>query len=88
MNYSILISEVELMHLQKLGGPGPFMYRRVDAFIAELMHLQSLGLIVELGNKYIKKIPREGDLKEYVALSPRGKEYVDLMSHLFNEDQF
>jgi hypothetical protein len=88
MNYSILISEIELMHLQQLGGTGPFEFRRVDAFIAELIHLQSLGLIMELGTRNIKKIPREGDLKEHVALSPRGKEYVDLMSNLFEDESF
>lgn len=83
------VTDWELVHLQKLGADGPFEYvrgaDRADRFVGEIIRLRDLGLIKKTVEHSLWDIPLSGDLKRYVALTPRGRTYLSLRSQITDE---
>jgi len=72
-----ILPDIELGHLRYLGGGGEFRYKKQPAFLEELRHLRWAGLISN--SVKIADIPDEGDLKQFIHLTEKGKR---LLAHL------
>jgi hypothetical protein len=72
------VTEPELIHLQNLSKPTPFMYEKNPYFENELRRLRALGLINNYPNQGIRKMPQTGDLKTFFFITESGQEYLNL----------
>lgn len=73
-----LLNSYEWEHLKKLASGAPFPYKKQYDFEVELRRLRTLGFIQNKPDKTILGMPYEGDLRDYVEITERGKEYVNL----------
>jgi hypothetical protein len=71
-----LLSDYELMHLEKLASDQAFMFKKQRDFEQELRHLRAFGFIGNLPGKTISKMPETGNLKDYLQITERGREYL------------
>ena len=82
------VTEHEIVHLEKLASDGPFYYERGpnrdDRFVNEIIRLKEFGLVRKLLNFSLYDLPLSGDLKPYVALTDRGKQYLELRQRVGN----
>ena len=80
------VTDWELKHLESLCLDGPFQYRRGpnrdDRFVNELVRLRDFGLIAKLSDRSLYDLPPDGNLKDHVRITERGKEYLDLRRQL------
>ncbi|NID09531.1 hypothetical protein [Fibrivirga algicola] len=72
------VTEAELTHLEKLSKNDPFLFDKASYFELELRRLRSFGLINNFPGKGIREMPQKGNLKDYFAITERGKEYLEL----------
>lgn len=70
----------ELNHLQKLNHADSFSYEKTDHFLAELKRLCSLGLVQS--QEDLENLPPQGNLKEKLEITDRGKQYLEMRSRL------
>jgi hypothetical protein len=81
------VTHFELTHLQKLANTEPFPYERGDTFIDEMRRLWQLGLVGKvLPNWFFAGLPNSGNLKDYLAITDRGRQYLKLLGQV-NADQ-
>lgn len=71
-----LVTDPELAHLNQLNGADPVLYEKTTFLIAELQRLWSLALIQVEGA--LEDLPAKGDLKDFVHITERGKQYLDI----------
>src|SRR5262249_24488203 len=69
-----LVTEYELVHLQKLTAGQPFPFERSATFEAELRRLLALGLLTRLPGRGIRSLFNAGDdVRFHLAATERGK---------------
>lgn len=79
-----LVTTSERKHLNKLANRTAINYRYSDVLLRELRRLRDIGLIEQKmdpqGNKgrigKLRHVPQPFDLRSYVAITPRGEEYI------------
>jgi len=71
-----ILPDVELSHLRALSKKGEFRYKKQPPFLEELRHLRWAGLIRNLPETHIGSIPDEGNLKDYLELTEKGKRFL------------
>jgi hypothetical protein len=75
-----LLDENELNHLRRLASNQPYIdYVKQQSFKQELRRLRTLGFIDTYPDKSIGSMPEQGNLRDYVKLTERGKEYLNLI---------
>lgn len=75
-----LLDEHELKHLKRLASAQPYIdYVKQGSFNQELRRLRTLGFIENCPGKPIGSMPNQGNLRDYVRLTERGKEYFKLI---------
>lgn len=80
--YTTIINEHELKHLQRLVSHESYLkYVKRESFKQELRRLRTLGFIESHPNKHIGSMPREGNLRDYVKITERGQEYLEIISN-------
>ncbi|HEY9881375.1 MAG TPA: hypothetical protein V6D29_23160 [Leptolyngbyaceae cyanobacterium] len=79
------VTNHEFEHLQKLNSSDVFDYEKTDHFISELKRLCSLGLIQSQG--HLEDLPSQGNLKEKIEITDRGKQYIEMRSRLVKVEQ-
>jgi nucleoside 2-deoxyribosyltransferase len=72
-----ILPDIELKHLRSLGGNGEFRYSKQHTFLEELRHLRWVGLIENKPGVAIGGIPDEGNLKDYLRVSEKGRRFLD-----------
>jgi hypothetical protein len=79
------VTDWELEHLRKLAASEPFPYQwggsRDDRFLNELIRLRDLGLI-KRNLRSMWDLPREGNLKDFIEITSRGREYLRIRDQL------
>lgn len=80
--YKSLIDENELQHLQRLASDKEYLQYELkhSAFQQELRRLRALGFIENQPGKHIGSMNYKGNLREYVKLTERGREYLNYLS--------
>ena len=73
-----LLNPYEWEHLKKLAIGVPFPYKKQYEFEVELRRLRTLGFIQTKPGKTIRGIPDEGDLRDYLEITERGRDYISL----------
>lgn len=73
-----LLNPYEWGHLKKLALGVPFPYKKQYEFEVELRRLRTLGFIQTKPGKTIRGIPAEGDLRDYLEITERGRDYIEL----------
>jgi hypothetical protein len=80
------VNEYEIVHLKKLADGGIFDYERGmnkdDSFIKEIIRLRDFGLIEKHITTSIWDIPPRGNLKDYVRITQRGRDYLKLRKQI------
>lgn len=75
-----LLDENELNHLKRLASNQPYLdYIKQNSFKQELRRLRALGFIETYPDKHISSMPNQGNLRDNVKLTQRGKEYLNLI---------
>lgn len=75
-----LLDENELNHIKRLASNQPYLdYVKQQSFKQELRRLRTLGFIDTYPGKSIGSMPEQGNLRDYVKLTERGKEYLNLI---------
>ncbi|MBD2257645.1 hypothetical protein [Pseudanabaena sp. FACHB-2040] len=74
------VTDYEFDHLSKLNGPDPFFYKKNDHLLDELKRLCNLSLIESI--EPIETLPADGDLKETVEITEKGKQYLHMRKEL------
>lgn len=78
--YENLLDKNEPKHLQRLASDQQYLhYEAQKTFKQELRRLRALGFIENYPNKQISLIPNQGNLRDYVRITDRGKEYLNLI---------
>jgi hypothetical protein len=73
-----LLNPYEWEHLKKLAIGVPFPYKKQYEFEVELRRLRTLDFIQTKPGKTIRGIPDEGDLRDYLEITERGRDYISL----------
>ncbi|MBV8882497.1 MAG: hypothetical protein JO235_00640 [Chroococcidiopsidaceae cyanobacterium CP_BM_RX_35] len=78
--YESLVDENELKHLQRLASSKEDLdYElKYPSFQQELRRLRALGFIANQPGKHIGWMKYKGNLRDYVEITERGKEYLKL----------
>lgn len=80
--FTTIINDYELKHLQRLASNEPSLrYVKRESFKQELRRLRTLGFIESHPNKHIGSMPNEGNLRDYVKITERGQEYLEVISN-------
>lgn len=83
-----LLDENELKHLRRLASAQPYLdYVKQQSFKQELRRLRTLGFIESYPGKTITSMPNQGNLRDYVKLTDRGKEYLNLIGQAEQSDR-
>ena len=83
-----LLDENELKHLRRLASDQPYLdYVKQQSFKQELRRLRTLGFIESYSGKTITSMPNQGNLRDYVKLTYRGKEYLTLIDQAEQSDR-
>jgi len=83
-----LLDENELKHLRRLASAQPYLdYVKQQSFKQELRRLRTLGFIESYPGKSISSMPNQGNLRDYVKLTERGKEYLNLIGQAEQSDR-
>ncbi len=78
--YENLLDKNEPKHLQRLASDQQYLhYEAQKTFKQELRRLRALGFIENYPNEQISLIPNQGNLRDYVRITDRGKEYLNLI---------
>ena len=85
-----LVNKNEQRHLERLAADGPYTVRFGDIFVAELTRLDAMDYVQpvdsERGINAIRQDHGSGlddfDLKHYIAITSKGREYLDLRNTL------
>jgi hypothetical protein len=77
---SHFVTDFELRHLQTLATGAVFPFKRNNSFVTEIRRLRSFGLLNTLPGKRLAELPMEGDLREFVTITEKGKSYLQLRS--------
>jgi hypothetical protein len=72
------VPQVEFEHLTRLAAGQAFPYRMHPGFEKELRHLLGLHFVKKTHDFKILRMPREGDLQQYFAISDAGRTYLQL----------
>jgi len=81
--YVSLIQKYELEQLKRLASDEPeLVYELSKTLKQELRRLRALGFIESLPNKHISSMKSQGDLRDYVKITERGKEYLQLVEEV------
>lgn len=81
--YVSLIHKYELEQLKRLASDQPeLVYELSKTLKQELRRLRALGFIESLPNKHISSMKSQGDLRDYVKITERGKEYLQLVEEV------
>lgn len=77
------VNDYEIIHLSKLADDGIFAYERSPSrddnrFVLQLTRLKDVGLIEKCGVTSLWDIPLSGNLKDYVKITQRGRDYLKL----------
>jgi len=76
------VSQFEIVHLRKLATDEHFPFvrgeRKDDRFVNELIRLWDFGLIAKKNVDTLWDIPLSGNLKDYVEITQRGRDYLKL----------
>ncbi|MBD1898411.1 hypothetical protein NDI44_00305 [Trichocoleus sp. DQ-A3] len=73
-----LLNEDELKHLKRLASNEPVLdYVKRQSFKQELRRLRTLGFIESLPEKHIGSMKDGGNLRNYVRITERGREYLE-----------
>lgn len=73
-----LLNPYEWEHLKKLALNVPFPYKKQYEFEVELRRLRTLGFIQTKPGKTIRGVSAEGDLRDYLEITERGRDYIEL----------
>jgi hypothetical protein len=57
-------------------------YKKTYTFEVNLRRLRTLGLIKNKPGKMISDIPNEGDLRDYLEMTPQGKQYLEVRKNI------
>jgi hypothetical protein len=83
-----LLDENELKHLRRLASDQPYLdYVKQQSFKQELRRLRTLGFIESYPGKTITSMPNQGNLRDYVKLTYRAKEYLTLIDQAEQSDR-
>lgn len=83
-----LLDEHELKHLKRLASDQPYLdYVKQRSFNQELRRLRTIGFIENYPGKSIGSMPNQGNLRDYVRLTERGKEYLKLIEPTEQKEQ-
>jgi hypothetical protein len=77
-----LLSEYELKHLYSLEKNESFSFTKQRSFEQELRHLRAFGFIENLPGKTISGMPETGELRDYVKITQRGRDYLKKREHV------
>jgi len=78
-----LLDENELKHLKRLASDQSYLnYVKQPSFNQELRRLRTLGFIENCPGRPIGSMANQGNLRDYVRLTDRGKEYLKLIEQL------
>ncbi len=81
--YVSLIHKYELEQLKRLASEQPeLVYELSKTLKQELRRLRALGFIESLPNKHISSMKSQGNLRDYVKITERGKEYLQLVEEV------
>ncbi len=81
--YVSLIHKYELEQLKRLASDEPeLVYELSKTLKQELRRLRALGFIESLPNKHISSMKSQGNLRDYVKITERGKEYLQLVEEV------
>ncbi len=81
--YVNLIHKYELEQLKRLASDEPdLVYELSKTLKQELRRLRALGFIESLPNKHISSMKSQGNLRDYVKITERGKEYLQLVEEV------
>jgi predicted regulator of amino acid metabolism with ACT domain len=81
--YVNLIHKYELEQLKRLASDQPeLVYELSKTLKQELRRLRALGFIESLPNKHISSMKSQGNLRDYVKITERGKEYLQLVEEV------
>ncbi len=82
-----LLNPYEWEHLKKLAIGVPFPYKKQYEFEVELRRLRTLDFIQTKPGKTIRGIPDEGDLRDYLEITERGRDYISLREGRISSSQ-
>jgi hypothetical protein len=84
-----LVTKFELIHLQKLASEAPAIVRFGNIMLAELTRLDSMQFVYPIDVRGLNALRddhgsglNEFDLKDYVAITNEGREYLNLRAQL------
>jgi predicted regulator of amino acid metabolism with ACT domain len=81
--YVSLIHKYELEQLKRLASEQPeLVYELSGTLKQELRRLRALGFIESLPNKHISSMKSQGNLRDYIKITERGKEYLQLVEEV------
>jgi hypothetical protein len=72
------VSQYEWQHLRSLDGDGDFPFEMDPVFEKEIERLWELHFITKTHDFPIHHMPRVGDLRDYFAISDKGRTYLKL----------
>lgn len=76
-----LVSEKELSHLKQLNTEEDSVpYENTADLVVELKRLSTLNFVA--AKSHLDQLPKEGDLKHHIELTPKGKQYLRLRDNL------
>ena len=80
------VNKYEIVHLEKLADGGIFDYERGpnkdDRFVQEIIRLRDFGLIEDYNITSLWVLPLRGNLKDYVRITQRGRDYLKLRKQI------
>jgi hypothetical protein len=81
-----LLSEYELKHLSVLANNESLSFTKQRSFEQELRHLRAFGFIENLPGTTISGMPETGDLRDYVKITQRGRDYLQKREQVKNDN--
>ncbi|MDZ8189971.1 MAG: hypothetical protein RMX96_34690 [Nostoc sp. ChiSLP02] len=86
--YLNLINNYELKHLTRLASNKENLkYELRQTLKQELRRLRALGFIESLPSKHINSMENQGNLRDYVKITPRGQEYLKLIEEVGRDSE-
>jgi hypothetical protein len=76
------VNDQELGHLRRLDAQAPYPYERTALLQGELRRLRRLGLLHNVSNHTVAKMPAGGDLRQHLAITNEGQKYLAMRSQL------
>ena len=87
---SHLISQYEVMHLERLAGDAPFPFEKRISFDQKLRHLRDIGFVENCPgvSPSVSLLPHRGDdLKAFFRITERGRQYLGFKGEATSDEK-